>query len=135
MARIMAVDYGKKRTGLAVTDSFQIIASALDTVETPVLKEYLTHYFQKEEVECVVIGEPTHKDGTATYLEEDIKTFIDWLKISFPTIKIARHDETGTSADAKSILLRSGAKKKKRRDKSLLDKISATIILQEYLGF
>mgnify|MGYP000096549731 CR=1 FL=1 len=133
VARIMAIDYGTKRTGIAVTDPLQIIANGLDTVETNQLLEYLEAYFQEEEVETVVVGEPQHADGTPTYLEPHIIGFIRKLKKQQPEMNIVRQDERFTSVMAKEALLESGLKKKKRREKGLIDKMAATILLQEYL--
>ncbi len=133
MARILAIDYGLKRTGLAVTDPLQIIATGLDTVETKELLPFLKNYFSEEEVEGIVIGEPKHLDGTPTHLMPKIEALIKKINELFPDIKVDLQDERFTSADAKRIILQSGAKKKKRRDKALVDKISAVLILQEYL--
>lgn len=133
MARILGVDYGQKRTGLSVTDPLQIIVSALDTVETVNLRDYLREYFTKETVEEIAIGLPTHKDGAYTYLKEDIDNFAGWLRNNFKTITITFVDESYSSMDAKEVIFNSGAKKKKRKEKGLVDKISAVIILQRYL--
>ena len=133
MARIMAVDYGIKRIGLAVTDPLQIIANGLDTVSTDKIWDFLENYFQQEEVEQLVIGEPTHLDGTPTYLEDNISKFILEFKAKYPKIIVDRQDERMTSVSAREIILQSGAKKKKRRDKSLIDKVSAVLILQDYM--
>ncbi len=133
MARIIGVDYGKKRTGLAVTDSLQIIVSALDTVETPKLMDYFETYISKEAVEKIVIGLPVHADGNFTDLKGDIDCFATCIKRKFPHIEIDFADEQFSSVYAKQIILESGIKKKKRQDKSLIDKISAVVILQRYL--
>ena len=135
MGRIIAIDYGKRRTGIATTDPLQIIASPLTTVETPKLVEYLNNYFQTETVDCMVVGEPLQADGLPTPLEKDIQKFIQTIKKQFPNLKIARHDERYTSVRAREVIQMSVSKKKKRRDKSLIDKVSAAIILQEYMGF
>lgn len=135
MARVMALDYGKKRSGLATTDSLQLIASPLTTVETPKLMTFLENYLKEEEVECFVIGQPMHADGSATPLEKDIQQFIDKFVKKYPDIKIVRQDERFTSQMAKEVIQFSVKKKKKRRDKGLVDQISAAIILQEYMGF
>lgn len=134
MARILSIDYGKKKTGLAVTDPLQIIATGLDTVATPKLKEYLESYFLREEVEKIVIGYPTHKDGNPTFLTKEIDKLIQSLHKKFTSLQIERVDESFSSVRAREVIRMSGAKKKVRRDKELVDKISAVIILQEYLG-
>lgn len=131
--RIIAIDYGTKRIGLAVTDPLQIIATGLDTVENSNIFEYLEQYFSKEEVEEIVIGEPRHKDGNPTYLTPKVHTFAERLKKDYPEKKITFVDESFTSVEAKEAIRMSGAKKSKRRDKALVDKISAVIILQQFL--
>ena len=134
MARILGIDYGKKRTGIAVTDPLQIIVSGLDTVETKQLIPYLKEYIQSEEVDKIVFGLPTHADGNYTYLKEDIdKTTAEVQKL-FPQLSVQFQDEYLTSVEAKRAILQSGAKKKKRRDKQLVDKVSAILILQRFLG-
>lgn len=133
MARILAIDYGTKRTGLAVTDPLQIIANGLDTVPTAELLEYLNTYFQKEEVETVVLGEPLYPDGNPAQIHHLVIGFSRKLKRLYPEKEIVLHDERFTSEDAKRAILMSGAKRKKRQDKSLVDKISAVIILQDYM--
>ncbi|WMX17381.1 MULTISPECIES: Holliday junction resolvase RuvX [unclassified Aureispira] len=135
MARIMAIDYGIKRVGLATTDPMQIIASPLDTIATAKLMSFFESYLAIEEVECIVIGEPTHKDGTPTYLEGHIRGFIKRFSKAYPTIKIERQDENYTSKMAKDVIQKTVKKKKDRQDKELVDQISACIILQEYMGF
>jgi putative Holliday junction resolvase len=133
MARIMAIDYGTKRTGLAVSDPLQIIASGLDTIATHELLDFLETYFNEEEVEAVVIGEPRHADGNPTKITHLIIGLERKLKKLYPEKRVILQDEAFTSADAKQIILQSGAKKKKRREKGLVDKISAVLILQEYM--
>lgn len=133
MARIVGIDYGKKRTGLSATDPSQIIVSPVDTIDTPKLEEYLTTYFAKEKVEKVVIGLPTHKDGNYTQIKPDIDKFALQIAKIQPGIAIDYIDESFTSVEAKAIILRSGVGKKKRQDKALVDKISAVLILQKYL--
>jgi len=134
MSRILALDYGKKRTGIAVTDPMRIIASGLVTVETDKLISFLKDYFSKEKVETVIIGEPKQMDGTPSESAEMIEKFVFLFAKEFPTIKIERIDERFTSKMASRTLIDSGLKKKKRQDKSLLDEVSATIILQDYLN-
>ena len=129
----MAIDYGTKRTGLAVTDPLQLIANGLDTVPTVDIWEYLQDYLAQEEVECIVVGEPMHKDGNPAQIAHLVVGFVRKLRKLFPGIEVVTHDERYTSEDAKRIILMSGAKKKKRRGKGLVDKISAVLILQDYL--
>ncbi|MEL7221658.1 MAG: Holliday junction resolvase RuvX [Bacteroidota bacterium] len=133
MARILAIDYGNKRTGLAVTDPLQIIANGLTTVPTSELLGFLENYFTEETVETVVIGEPRHADGSPTQLMRHIVGLSRKIKKMQPGIKIVLQDERFTSVMAKEAILQSGLKRKKRREKGLVDKIAATIILQEYL--
>ena len=135
MARIIGIDYGTKRVGVAVTDTLQIIVNGLDTVPTSEIFDFLKKYMEEEEVECIVVGEPMHKDGNPAQIAHLVVGFIRKLKKLFPEIKVDTQDERFTSKDAKAIILQSGIKKKKRRnDKELVDKISAVLILQDYLG-
>lgn len=131
--RIMSLDYGTKRTGIAVTDPLRLIATGLDTVDTHKLFPYLEAYFSKEKVSLLIIGLPLHADGTATKLEDDIRGFIRKIQKIFPDLTVDRIDESFSSAKAKQIILQSGASRKKRQDKSLLDKVSASLLLQEYM--
>lgn len=133
MAQILAIDYGKVRTGLAVTDDMQIIASGLATVATNELLGYLKTYTEKENVELFLVGEPKQMDNTASESEVLIKPFISKLRSVFPNIPIERVDERFTSKMAAKTLIDSGLKKKQRQNKALLDEVSATIILQSYL--
>lgn len=133
MARILAIDYGTKRTGLAVTDPLQIIATGLTTVPTAELLPYLERYFAEEEVERVVLGEPFHLDGQPTALVPVIRKLGAKLQERYPQLTIDYHDERFTSEMAKEAIRQSGARQKKRRDKGLVDKMAATLILQEYL--
>lgn len=133
MARLLAIDFGTKRTGIAITDEMQIIASGLTTVSTKDLISFLKDYFSKEDVELIVIGEPKQKDGTHSDVEVCIKNFIIKLVKAFPTLRIERMDERFTSKIALKTMIESGLSKKKRQNKSLVDEISATIILQDYL--
>lgn len=133
MPRILAIDYGLKRTGLAVTDPLKIIASALITVESPKLIPFLKDYFKKEEVELIIIGEPKNWDETDTHATPLVRKIVERLKKEFPNIPLKLVDERYTSKMASGALLDMGLKKKQRRDKSLVDKVAATIILQEYL--
>lgn len=129
----MALDYGKKRTGIAVTDDLQIIASGLTTVETTKLLPFLKNYVSKESVETIVIGKPKQMNNTDSESEILILDFIKKLTKTFPHTPIVREDERFTSKMAFQTMIDSGLSKKKRRDKSLVDEISATIILQSYL--
>ena len=133
MARVMALDYGVKRTGIAVTDELQMIASGLTTVDTPNLLNFLKDYFKKEKVETVVVGEPKQKDNSASQSEVFIAEFLKKFREKFPEIKLVRVDERFTSKMAFQTMIDSGLKKKKRQNKALVDEVSATIILQSYL--
>lgn len=133
MGRILALDYGSKRTGVAVTDELKIIASGLTTVSTPELMDFLKEYFSSENVELMLVGEPTQKDGTPSDIESEIKNFLTVFKKQFPDMPVKRVDERYTSKMAFQTMINSGLKKKQRRNKALVDEISATIILQEYL--
>jgi putative Holliday junction resolvase len=133
MARLLAIDFGTKRTGIAITDEMQIIASGLTTVSTKDLISFLKDYFVKEDVELIIIGEPKQKDGTHSDVEVCIKNFILKLVKAFPKLRIERMDERFTSKIALKTMIESGLSKKKRQNKSLVDEISATIILQDYL--
>ncbi len=129
----MALDFGKKRTGIAVTDDLQIIASGLTTIETPKLLDFLSKYTNEETVESFVIGKPKQMNNTDSESEVLIIEFIKKIKARFPKIPIVREDERFTSKMAFQTMIDSGLSKKKRRDKALIDEISATIILQSYL--
>jgi|SRR5690606_31706128 len=133
MARILAIDYGRKRTGIAVTDELQIIASGLTTVPTNDLLKFLEEYFTRENVELVLIGEPKQMDNTASESEVEIQKFLKQFGEKFPEREIKRVDERFTSKMAFQTMIDSGLKKKQRKNKSLVDEISATIILQSYL--
>ena len=133
MARLLAIDFGTKRTGIAITDEMQIIASGLTTVSTKDLISFLKDYFAKEDVELIIIGEPKQKDGSHSDVEVCIKNFILKLVKAFPKLRIERMDERFTSKIALKTMIESGLSKKKRQNKSLVDEISATIILQDYL--
>ena len=134
MARILALDYGKVRTGIAVTDELQLIASGLTTVATGQLLSFLEEYLQKEEVERIVIGLPKQMDNTASESEVLIQAFLEKLTTKFPNIPVERQDERFTSKMAVQSMMESGVKKKKRQDKALVDEISATLILQAFLN-
>jgi len=133
MGKIMAIDFGRKRTGIAVTDDFKIIASGLDTVETPSLMNFLHQYFAENQVEEVVIGLPIDLKGNLSEIETDIRKFIGDFETQFSGITVHRLDERFTSKIASFFISQSGKSKKKRQDKSLIDKVSATLILQNFL--
>ena len=133
MARILAIDYGQKRTGIAVTDELQIIASGLKTVPTSELLDFLKSYVEKERVELIVIGEPKQMSNEVSESEAFILPFMKLLKKELPQIPVKRVDERFTSKMAVQTMIDSGLGKKKRQDKGLVDEISATIILQSYL--
>jgi putative Holliday junction resolvase len=133
MARILAIDYGMKRTGIAVTDVLQIIASGLTTVNTNELIPFLKDYTSKEQVELFIVGEPKQMDNTASESEILILPFLKKLELQFPNIPIQRIDERFTSKMAFQTMIDSGLKKNQRKNKALVDEISATLILQSYL--
>ena len=133
MARILAIDYGVKRTGIAVTDELQIIASGLITVKTDELIKFLIDYTNKEQVELFIVGLPKQMNNSDSESEKHILSFLKQLKKSLPKIPIKRIDERFTSKIAFQTMIDSGLKKKQRRNKGLVDEISATIILQSYL--
>ena len=133
MPRILSIDYGLKRTGLAVTDPLQIIATGLTTVESKQLIPFLKDYFAKEEVELIIIGEPKNWDDTDTHATPLVEKIIKQLEKNFPKIPIKKVDERYTSKMAKDAMLEMGLKKMQRKNKKLVDEIAATILLQEYL--
>lgn len=133
LARILALDFGKVRTGIAVTDELQLIASALKTVETEYLISFLEGYISNEKVETIVVGEPKQMDGSPSESEALIQPFLRKLSDVFPAISIVRQDERFTSKMAIDAMLAGGMKKKRRQDKTEVDKLSATLILQSYL--
>lgn len=134
MGRILAIDYGTKRTGLAVTDEMQIIASGLKTVDTKGLILFLKNYIATENVEKFVVGLPKQMDNTASESEIYIKKFLEQLSKAIPQIPVERVDERFTSKMAFQTMIDSGLKKKQRQNKALIDEISATLILQSYLA-
>ncbi len=133
MARILCIDYGLKRTGIAVTDPLQIIATGLTTVHSKELTPFLKNYFEKEEVEMIIIGWPVNWDNTDTHATPLVEKCIKDLQKNFPALPIKKVDERYTSKMAKDAMLEMGMKKKDRRNKALVDEIAATIMLQEYL--
>ena len=135
MAKAIGIDYGKKRIGIAISDSLQMIASVLITIDTPNIFTFLKDLIEKEEIDCVVVGEPKNLDGSSTDSTEITEKFVEKLSKKHPQIPIKRIDERFTSKIAKQSILDAGIKKMKRRDKALVDKVSAAIILQSYLDF
>ena len=133
MAKALGIDYGKKRIGIAISDSLQIIASALTTVNTPDIFIFLDDLLKKQEIDCIVVGEPKNLDGTPTDSTAITEEFAAKLSKKYSQIFIKRIDERFTSKIAKQSILDAGIKKMKRRDKALVDKVSAAIILQSYL--
>ena len=133
MARIMAIDYGTKRCGIAVTDPLQTCAFGLDTVLPNDLLPFLKNYTSQEEVTHIVVGAPKQRDNTPSVVEIKITPFVAQLKTQLPEIDVVRYDERFTSKMAKQSLLMSGAPKKVRQKKEVIDKLSATLILQGYL--
>ena len=133
MARIICIDYGLKRTGLAVTDPLQIIATGLATVPSKELIPFLKNYFSKEEVELIIIGEPKNWDDTDTHATPLVKQCIKELQKNFPHLPIKKVDERYTSKMAKQAMIEMGMKKMQRRNKALVDEIAATIMLQDYM--
>ena len=134
MARILALDYGTRRTGIAITDPFQLIASGLTTVPTDDLWDFLEQYLREEDVERIVVGEPRRMDNTPSEVEGAISTFLKELSKRYPKLPVSRQDERFTSKMALRTMVEGGMKKKKRRQKETLDQISATLILQSYLS-
>ena len=135
MARILSIDYGQKRTGIAVTDDFQIIASGLTTIPSTDIIPFLKTYLSKENVETVIIGEPKQMNGLPSESSEIIEKFIAQFHTEFPNMKIERVDERITSKMAFQTMIDSGLKKKQRQNKELIDEIAATILLQDYLNY
>ena len=134
MSRVLALDFGKKRTGIAVTDELQLIASGLTTIETQKLISFLSDYVKQEKVSCIVVGEPRQMDNTPSESEVMIRPLINRLHILFPDIQIKRQDERFTSKMAVQAMIEGGVKKSKRKNKALVDEISATLILQAFLN-
>lgn len=133
MSRILAIDYGLKRTGLAVTDPLKIIATGLTTIESKQLIPFLKNYFSKEQVELVIIGEPKNLDDSDTHATQLVRNTIKELEKNFPSIPVKTVDERFTSKMASRAMIEMGLKKKQRQNKALVDEIAATIMLQEYL--
>ena len=133
MSRLLSIDYGKKRTGIAVSDPLQIIANGLTTVETSKLFEFLEDYLKKEEVESIIVGLPKQMNGQPSENMKRIEPFVNRLKKLYPKINIECFDERFTSKLAHQAMIDGGLKKQDRRNKELVDEISATIILQGYM--
>ena len=133
MGRILAIDYGAVRTGMARTDVLQISINPLPTIPTTIIKEELEKFLMEGEVSDVVFGYPTHKDGTPTNVAKDIDLLIDKSSLKFPNIQFHRIDESFTSVKAREMMLFLGTRKKKRREKGTVDKVSAVLILKDFL--
>ena len=133
MSRILAIDYGQKRTGIAVTDTLQMIANGLATVETKELEKFIVDYVAKEDVSVIVVGKPTQMNGEDSENMKRIEPFFNRLKKLFPEKEITYYDERFTSVLAHQTMLQSDIGKKARQNKALVDKISATIILEDYM--
>ena len=133
MGRILSIDYGKKRTGIAVTDTLKLIANGLCTVETSTLLDFLVDYMKKEDVERIVVGLPKQTNGEPSENMKRIEPFVNRLKKLYPNLPIEYFDERFTSVLAHQAMLDGGLKKKQRQNKGLVDEISATIILQGYM--
>lgn len=134
MARIIGIDYGRKRTGVAVTDPLKIVAGALATVPTHTLEQFITGYVAREQVELIVIGQPTQLDGQPSESMRYITPFVNRLKKILPDIPIVMYDERFTSTIAHQAMIAGGMKKSDRRDKARVDSIAATVILNDYLS-
>lgn len=133
MPRILAIDYGQKRTGIAVTDTLQMIANGLTTVDTRELEKFIVDYMAQEDVSTIVVGKPTQMNGENSENMKRIEPFFNRLKKLFPNKEVTYYDERFTSVLAHQAMLQSGIGKKARQNKALVDKISATIILEDYL--
>ena len=134
MGRILSIDYGQKRTGLAVTDMLRITANPLLTIETAKLRDWLVTELAKGEIDTVVIGHPTQLNGEDSASMQYIKPFMEWFRKQFATIPLLAYDERFTSTLAHQAMIAGGMKKKDRRDKAVVDKIAACIILEDYLS-
>ncbi len=133
MPRILAIDYGIKRTGIAVTDELQIIASGLTTIPSDTIISFLKDYFSKEKVSTVLIGEPKQMNGLPSESAPNIEKFVETFSVEFPQMKVIRVDERFTSKMAFQTMIDSGLRKKQRQNKGLVDEIAATILLQDFL--
>lgn len=135
MGRILAIDYGQKRSGIAVTDPMQLIANGLQTVQSKELIAFITAYLGTESVDCIVVGEPRDMQNNASDASRFVEPFVRILRKIFPNVVIERYDERFTSKMAFQSMIDAGLNKKKRQDKALIDTISATIMLQSYMEF
>ena len=135
MGKALGIDYGTKRTGIAITDAMQIIATGLTTVATHTLDDFIADIVLKENIDCFVVGDPKNLDGTNTDSTAHVSGFVKRLQKLYPTTFVHQIDERFTSKIAKQSILASGVKKKSRQNKALVDKLSATIILQNYLDY
>ena len=135
MAKALGIDYGTKRVGIAISDSTQIIATALCATPNIEIFKFLIDLIQKEEIDTIVVGEAKNLDGTATDSSVEIENFVEKITILFPKVKVTTIDERFTSKIAFQSIIDSGIKRKKRQNKSLIDEVSATIILQDYLTY
>jgi putative holliday junction resolvase len=135
MGKALGIDYGTKRTGIAITDAMQIIASGLTTVATHTLDTFIADIVLKEDIDCFVVGNPKNLDGTNTDSTGHVNGFVKRLQKLYPTTLVHQIDERFTTKIAKESILSSGIKKKERQNKSLVDEVSATIILQDYLTY
>lgn len=133
MGRILSIDFGTKRCGIAVTDPERIIATGLTTIATAEIFDFLAKYLSEEPVDIIVVGDPKQLDGSDNDISAKVERLVSMLSKTYPTLQIEKVDERYTSKMAQETLIQSNTRKKKRRDKGLLDKISATIILQTYL--
>lgn len=133
MGRILAIDYGKSRTGIAVTDTMQMIANPLTTVDTPTLFDFIKSYTDTEVVDRIIVGKPLQTNGEVSENMKRVEPFFNRLKKLYPSITVEYYDERFTSVLAHRVMLDSGINKKARQDKALVDKISASIILEDYL--
>lgn len=134
MGKIIAIDFGLKRTGLAITDESKLFAFGLETVDSKKLMEYLIELFKKEKIETIVLGEPKRLDGSDAHVTQNVYLLKEALEKQFPGVPVELHDERFTSKMAFDAMIAGGLKKKQRQDKGMIDKVSATIILQEFLG-
>lgn len=134
MGRILSIDYGKKRTGLAITDALRLTANPLFTIETPLLMAWITTELQKGEIDLVVIGHPTQMSGDESESMLYIRPFMNWFRNHFPQIPLVPYDERFTSVLAHQAIVASGIPKHRRQDKKLVDKLAACIILEDYLS-
>lgn len=135
MGKALGIDFGAKRTGIAITDAMQIIATGLTTISTHLLDDFIADLVQRETIECFVLGDPKNLDGSNTDSTGHVNGFLKRLQKNYPKIPIHKIDERFTSKIAKQSIFNSGIKKKGRRNKALIDEVSATIILQDYLNF